>query len=222
MAPEAGRNGNNPLPSLKILREIIAFLWNRQMPKPGRQCQPGILKPRPGTGLNRRRASALALMPALLLLISCNEPATPTPFSPGTRRPTVSPEPTCYLLPQPTGEKIIELEVTRSPPLQVAPGQRVIVSFSGGYVIFNNARVCGESNVVGYVHSDELPGYSYERTVRIRLDDEFIAETECGMACAVSLEIPEGIAHGKHRIEVRPRYGWRNELTFEIEVLPAE
>lgn len=104
----------------------------------------------------------------------------------------------------------------------MAPGQRVTVSFSGGFVVPNNARVCGEDNIVGYVHSDELPGFSYRRTVRIRLDEDVRAETECGMACTVSLEIPEGIAPGMHRIEVRPPNGWRNELTFEVEVLPAE
>jgi len=127
------------------------------------------------------------------LLSACYPPPSPPPQS----------TPTCYPRPQPTGEKIVGATVEAPPPTQVSPAQTITLTLSGGYIIANNAIVCGESSVVRYAFSDELPGFSWDRSVDVMLDASTVASIHCGYECRVEVTIPADTAPGPHQLVVR-------------------
>jgi hypothetical protein len=67
--------------------------------------------------------------------------------------------------------------VESTPPKQVSTGQVLTLVFSGDYIIGNNAIVC-DGEVVRYRFSDQLPSFSWERTVRVLLDEQVLATFE--------------------------------------------
>ena len=127
------------------------------------------------------------------LLSACYSPLPPTPEL----------TPTCYPRPEPTGEKIIGATVEAPPPTQVSPAQAITLTLSGSYIIANNAIVCGASSVVRHVYSDELPGFSWDRSVDVMLDAVTLASFNCGYACRVEVTIPADTAPGPHQLILR-------------------
>ena len=127
------------------------------------------------------------------------------------------PTPTCYLVPQPTGEKYSPATMEISPPAQASPGQSVTVRFSGGYgIISNNARICGEK-IVGYVYRDELPSFSPQRTVQILFDERRLTMAECDHECEITFVVPTDASPGLHRLELQiPTL--REALLFDIPI----
>jgi hypothetical protein len=130
--------------------------------------------------------------------------------------PGITPTPTCYPKPQPTGEKIIKPTVETRPPVQVSPGQVVKIVFSGGYVILNNAITCGET-VVRYMHSDELPSFDWTRTVEVLLDGNALTTAECEYTCEIDAKIPEDVKPGTQKLVLDTNY-WE-DVVFEIQVV---
>lgn len=165
--------------------------------------------------------NALFLCVFGLTLLACTASPTTTPSPPGFSSPTLSPEPTCYLIPQPTGEKIIPVTIGTPPPPQAQPGETITLSFSGGYLIVNNARICGDNEIVGYIYADELPGFSYQRTVRASIDNESLAELDCDYDCCVEVTIPVTASQGSHRLRVGPPFGFR-ELEFDLKISASQ
>jgi hypothetical protein len=129
--------------------------------------------------------------------------------------PSPAPTPTCYPRPEATGEKYIPATIEPSSPLQAAPGEAIAIHITGGYLIVNNAIVCGEGNVTGYVHADRLPGFTWDRTVLARLDGLEISRTTCGYTCRAEIVIPAGASPGVHQLEVRAGAGM---ATFAIQI----
>jgi hypothetical protein len=160
---------------------------------------------------------ALFLCVLGLTLVACTSSPPTTPSPPGYSSPAVSPDSKCYLLPQPTGEKIIPVTIGTPPPPQAQPGETISLSFSGGYLIVNNARVCGDNEVVGYIYADELPGFSYRRTVRVSIDKKTLAELECDYDCRVEVTIPDSTGQGLYRLRLGPPFGFRG-LDFDLEI----
>ena len=105
----------------------------------------------------------IALSALCLFLAACGALRTPTVV------PTATPEPTCRIQPQPTGEKLIPMVVGTPPPPEAYPGQTIYMSFTGGYFVSNNAIICGDRGVIGTVYSNELPGWQSERTITLQL-----------------------------------------------------
>jgi hypothetical protein len=167
---------------------------------------------------NKRRHSNFSICTwvlALLLLSACYLGPTPLPTQTGTSSPAPSPTATCYLQPQPTGEKVIPVQIEATPPAQAWPGESISIHFSGGYIILNNARVCGENNIVGYVYADELPSFSYQRTVRVFMDDDLLAAVECNNTCGLELVIPTDTSLGMHQLRLQTPHS----ETFDIEIV---
>jgi hypothetical protein len=123
--------------------------------------------------------------------------------------------PTCYPLPQATGEKYIEPTVEAGPARQVMPGQVITVAFSGNYLIVNNAIVCGDT-VAGYKHSDELPSFDWQRPVRVLLDGQALKEVQCGYDCQLAVTIPLDSVPGAHVLRLATN---REDLRFDLEVV---
>lgn len=151
-----------------------------------------------------------------LALVACTASPTTSPFPPGLSSPTVSPEPTCYLIPQPTGEKFIPVTIGTPPPPQAQPGETITFSFSGGYLILNNAQVCGDE-VVGYIYTDELPSFSYQRTIRVLIDNERLADLDCDYDCCIKVTIPVTASQGLHRLRLGSPFGL-GRLEFDLEI----
>ena len=151
----------------------------------------------------------------VLLLGACYLGPTPLPAQTGTSSPAPSPTATCYLQPQPTGEKVIPIQIEAPPPTQARPGESISIHFSGGYTILNNARVCGENNIVEYVYTDELPAFSYQRTVRVLMDDDLLAAVECNNECGLELVIPTDTPLGMHQLRLQTPH---NEM-FDIKIV---
>ncbi len=153
----------------------------------------------------------------VLLLYACRPTPGPIPSPTDTSPSTPDPTPTCYLQPQPTGEKYIPANIETPAPAQVQPGQPISIHFSGGYIILNNARVCGENNIVGYIYDDELPSFSYRRTVQVSLDDNTLTTAECDNECAIEVIIPAGTAPGIHQLILQiPRI---RDVVFDIDII---
>jgi hypothetical protein len=152
-----------------------------------------------------------------LLLAACHLGPTPLPAQTGTFSPAPSPTATCYLQPQPTGEKVIPIQIETPPPAQAQPGESISIHFSGGYTILNNARVCGENNIVEYVYADELPSFSYQRTVRVLMDDDLLAAVECNNKCRIALVIPADTSLGMHQLRLQTPH---SEM-FDIKIVDA-
>ena len=133
---------------------------------------------------------------------------------------TVSPEPTCQIQPQPTGEKYIPIVLGTPPPSYAYAGQAIEVSFSGGYLVGNNAVICGEERGVEYIHSDELPGWSYARTIALEIDGQRFGERVCEYECAIAGTIP-----GTIDVDVYPLYvlipAPVRVLEFELFIVPS-
>lgn len=128
-----------------------------------------------------------------------------------------APSPTCYLEPQPTGEKYIPPKIDPSPLAQAHPGDEISLHFSGGYIIGNNARVCGD-DITGYVYSDDLPSYTYsQRTITVSLEDNTLTTVECGYECTLEFVIPPDMPLGARELIVNSIYF--SEITFDIEIV---
>lgn len=151
-----------------------------------------------------------------LLLYACRPTPTLAPSATGTASPM--PSPTCYLQPQPTGEKVIPPTIEPPSPLQVQPGDEISLHYSGGYIIGNNARICGDNNIVGYIYSDDLPSYTYsQRTVMVSFEDNTITTVECEYECTIDLVIPVDIPLGGG--ELRLHASSFGDVTFDIEIV---
>lgn len=144
------------------------------------------------------------------LLAACADPP-PAPALTATPLPS----PTCYPLPQPTGEKYLPPTIEAAPPMQVSPGQTITVTFSGGYIILNNAITCGET-VVEYKYSDELPNFTWDRRVEVWWDDQVLATVQCAYRCRVETAVPQDASPGAHQLSVDAFMG--DEITFDLQV----
>ncbi len=117
----------------------------------------------------------------------------------------------------PRGEKIVRATVETRPPAQARPGESLSVSFSGGCVAVNNARVCG-AEVVGYVHDDELPTPRFIRHVSVRLNDRVLAERDdCPRDCEIDFAIPADAPPGRYALTLTT--SWAEETRFDLEIL---
>ena len=155
---------------------------------------------------------------SLLCLFACRPSSSPASSRAVETSPGPGPTPTCYLLPQPTGEKYSPALIKTSPPAQAKSGQAVTVRFLGGYgIISNNARICGEETM-GYIYSDELPSYSTRRTVQLVLGGQQVATVECDRDCEITAIIPPGTLPGSYRLELQiPRL--LEETYFDIQIV---
>ena len=128
-------------------------------------------------------------------------------------------EPTCQILAQPTGEKYIPIVLGTPPPSYAYAGQAIEVSFSGGYLVGNNAVICGDQDV-DYVYADELPGWSYARTVALEIDGHRFGERVCDYECAIAGTIP-----GTIDVDVYPLYvlipAPVRVLEFDLFIVPS-
>jgi hypothetical protein len=123
-------------------------------------------------------------------------------------------------LPQPTGEKYIPIVVGTPPPSYAYAGQTIHVSFSGGYVVGNNAVSCGDKGIVDYVYSDELPGWSYARQAALQIYDQRFGESECDYRCAITASIPVSVDVGVYPLYVL--VPWRvRALEYELFIVPS-
>lgn len=130
--------------------------------------------------------------------------------------PTVEPTATCYPVVQATGEKIIYPTVEATPPARLASGQTITVTFSGDYVILNNAIVCGEDGIVGYVYSDELyPDYNWERQVTIQLNEQTLDSISCDYTCRIEVMIPDDTLPGAYQLVLSPPF---LDISFDLVV----
>jgi len=130
--------------------------------------------------------------------------------------PTVEPAATCYPVIQPTGEKIIYPTVEATPPAQLESGQTVTVTFSGDYIIFNNAIVCAEDEIVGYAYSDELdPNYNWERQVTVQLNEQALDRITCDYTCQVEVMIPGHTLPGDYQLVLSPPF---LDISFDLVV----
>jgi hypothetical protein len=152
----------------------------------------------------------VALGALCLLLAACG----------ALRTATVTPEPTCEIVPQATGEKWIPIVRVTPPPSYAYAGQTIQVSFSGGYLVGNNAVVCGAEGIVDYVHSDELPGWRDVRTVAFQLGDQRFGERTCAYDCTITGTIPGAIDVGVYPLYVLAPVRLR-ELAFELFIVPS-
>lgn len=143
------------------------------------------------------------------LLSACYLPIPPTP----------EPTPTCYPRPEPTGEKVIGATIEAPPPGHISPAQTITITLSGSYMIANNAIVCGENNILRHVHSDELPGFSWDRSGKVMLDAATIASFNCGYTCRVEVTIPADTPPGPHRLALQA--GWER-VDFDILVISPQ
>ena len=156
-----------------------------------------------------------------LFLTACHLGPTPLPAQTGASSPAPSPTATCYLQPQPTGEKVIPIQIETPPPTQARPGESISIHFSGGYTILNNARVCGENNIVEYVYADELPTFSYQRMVYVLMDDVQLVAVECNYECGLELVIPTDTPLGMHQLRLRTPYSEMFEIKIVDEGTPS-
>lgn len=94
------------------------------------------------------------------------------------------------------------------------------VCFSGGYgYILNNAKICGENNIVGYIYDDELPSFPHHRTVHVSIDDSPLTAIECDNKCMIEATIPADTSPGKHQLILQiPRL---SDVVFDIEAVGA-
>lgn len=169
--------------------------------------------------MNEKRHLNLVLIELYLLtllLYACRPTATPAPSVTGTSLPM--PSPTCYLEPQPTGEKYIPPNIEPSPPAHLHPGDEISLHYSGGYMIGNNARICGNDNIVGYIHSDELPSYTYpQRTVMVSLEETTLTTVECEYECMIEFVVPDDIPLGAHQLRILASS--ISHVTFDVEIV---
>ena len=161
------------------------------------------------TGFKQFIHPRLLILIFLILTVGCASFVSNTIMTPGA-------QPACTLQPQATGEKIVKPTI-ESPPSKAQPGETLRISLSGGYVAFNNARVC-RGDVVGYIFSDELPTPEIIRRVIIRLDDRELAVVHCpGAKCEFEFVIPADASPGGHELVlVTP---WLIETKFDIEII---
>jgi len=157
---------------------------------------------------------AIGLSALCLLLAACRALRTLTVA------PTWTAEPTCQILPQATGEKPIPIVLGPPPPSHAYAGQTIHVSFSGGYLVGNNAVICGEDGIVDYVYSDELPGWSYARPVALQIYDHRFGERECDYECAITTTIPGTVDVGVYPLYVVAPVPGRT-LEFELFIVPS-
>ena len=164
-----------------------------------------------GSWLNGHRATVVAA--TCLFLAACSvlrmDPSGPTPI----------PD-TCQVVPQLTGEKWVPIVAGTPPPSYAYAGQEIHTSFSGGYLVANNAIVRGEEGVVDYVHSDELPGWRGERPVRFELDGQRFGEGMCRYECSVTGTIPSNVQVGVYTLYVGIP-GPVRDLAFELFIVPS-
>ena len=165
-----------------------------------------------GSRLTKRKV--MIPMAVVLFLVACGvlqmeqDGAQPTPTE------------TCQIVPQATGEKWIPIVAGTPPPSFAYAGQEIQASFSGGYLVINNAVVCGDKGIVDYVHSDELPGWRGERRVGFDLDGQRFGERVCGYECTVTGTIPSAVQVGVYTLYVG--IPWRaRDLTFELFIVPS-
>ena len=156
---------------------------------------------------------SFSIIAIVLALFGC---ATP-PTNPTQTPVTATPKPACTIMPQPTGEKLIPIVQGTPPPLQVKPGEQFTLSFSGGYMIMNNARTCGDDGIVTYIYSDELPGYSYERSVQVLLDGEDFVRPICDYDCQLAITLPDTLEPGPHDLQLDLPFF--NEVAFDLIVV---
>ena len=156
----------------------------------------------------------ITLVAAALFLVACGmlqrDPHEPLP----------TPTETCQIIPQATGEKWIPIVAGTPPSSYAYAGQEIQSSFSGGYLIANNAVVCGEKGIVDYVYSDELPGWRGERRVGFELDGQRFGEGLCGYECTISGTIPSAMQVGVYTLYVGIP-GRVRDLTFELFIVPS-
>jgi hypothetical protein len=158
----------------------------------------------------KRPLTASIFLISLWVLIACNdieaEIVTPAP----------EPSPTCETQPQPTGEKVILATVEAYPAFEYAPGDVVSLTFSGNYLITNNAIICGEEHeIVGYIYSDQLDRWSWEREVTVSLGDRELERIRCEYTCEIEAAIPEDTLPNGYTLIVN---SWIEDISFQIVV----
>jgi hypothetical protein len=144
------------------------------------------------------------------LLVACY---LQTPPSPVPTKPVSTP--TCYPRAEPTGEKLIDPTVEAPPPAQLSPGQAFTVTFSGNYLVANNAIICGDA-VVKHAYSDELPAFNWNRTVVVLLDERTLTMVECGQTCQIEATIPPDTARGAHKLILATNW---ERMSFDLRVV---
>lgn len=158
----------------------------------------------------KRPLTAIIFLTSLWALIACNnieaEIVSPVP----------EPSPTCEIQPQATGEKLIFATVEAYPAFEYAPGDIVSLTFSGNYLITNNAIICGEeSEIVGYIFSDQLDRWSWEREVTVSLGDRELKRIQCGYTCEIEVVIPQDALLSGYTLVVN---SWVEDISFQIVV----
>ncbi len=144
----------------------------------------------------------LTLLLAYLVLAACsNSRSSSNGGDLGIGAPFTESAP-CELIPQPTGEKILPLIVEVAPPAEVQRGESFPIEFAGGYLISNNARVCVDGSIDGYIFANEVPGYDYHRRIQISLGDELLAELECIYECNSQITIPNETTPGEYILSI--------------------
>jgi hypothetical protein len=128
--------------------------------------------------------------------------------------PPVAVTPTCFPRPEATGEKFIGPTVEATPPAQVTQGQVLTVTFSGAYVIGNNAILCA-AEVMGHIYSDVLPGFDWNRKIVILLDGQTLETAECAYTCQVKVPLPQNISPGSHQLTLLTGF---DRLNFELQL----
>jgi hypothetical protein len=149
------------------------------------------------------------------LLAACYAQTPPSlvPTTPALTKPV--PTSTCYPKPEPTGEKVIRPTLEATPPAQVSPGQSFTVTFSGNYLIANNAIICGDT-LVKHAYSDELPTFNWNRTVRVALDERTLTTVACGRTCQIEATIPKDSQTGAHTLILETNW---ERITFDLQIV---
>jgi hypothetical protein len=139
-------------------------------------------------------------------------PASSTPPV-ATDTPEIKPTATvCISVAGPTGEANHPINIRKPPPERVSPGQRITISFASGYTWIPATQVVCGTMAVGWEHMSGYHGLGDPRPVRVLLDGELLASTECGYECRVEFAIPTTISPGPHELELQAH---PNEVLFQ-------
>ncbi|RPJ38115.1 MAG: hypothetical protein EHM21_17305 [Chloroflexi bacterium] len=120
----------------------------------------------------------------------------------GTILPAPAPTstPTCLLVPQATGERIIPPRFETPAPASARPGETLRLHFSGGYVAFHYEEICN-GNPAGFIYGDDLPTPQRSRNYTATLDNRPLAiHSECNGKCTLEIDIPANITPGNYTL----------------------
>ena len=156
----------------------------------------------------------LVLIPIFLLASSC-------PFLNfwNQKRAAVHEVTPCIVL---TGEHLYPIEITGRLPETARPGDRLTITFTGGYMVLPK---CEKRNGTEYYHYPTTQELSAKmRTAVIQLDGQDLTAVRCANDCQIDFFLPADTKVGEHMITLVTGGVFFNpkDTTFAINVIAWE